>query len=103
MLRKIGNSAYMIEKELFLCLIFKMAILKDLDFFRSPESENFSYSGLSVRGSVGVCWLVLGFESNCPLVGPGTIGGVLSVGVFLRDPSPYLGEFRRKPLKTPNG
>ena len=26
-------------------------------------------------------------ESNCPLVGPGTIGGMPSVGVFLRDPS----------------
>ena len=26
-----------------------------------------------------------------------------SVGVFLRDPSPYLREFRRKPRKTPNG
>ena len=24
-------------------------------------------------------------------------------GVFLRDPSPYLREFRRKPRKTPNG
>ena len=33
------------------------------------------------------------FESNCPLLGPGTIGGVPSVGggVFLRDPSLYLG------------
>ena len=30
------------------------------------------------------------FEANCPLVGPGPIGGVLSVGVFLRDPSPYF-------------
>ena len=30
------------------------------------------------------------FQTNCPLVGPGPIGGVPSVGVFLRDPSPYL-------------
>ena len=30
-------------------------------------------------------------------MGPGPIGGVPSVGVFLRDPSPYLREFRRKP------
>ena len=43
------------------------------------------------------------FESNCPLVGPGTIGGIPSVRVFLRDPSPYLREFWRKPRKTPNG
>ena len=26
------------------------------------------------------------FESNCPLVEPGTTGGMPSVGVFLRDP-----------------
>ena len=37
------------------------------------------------------------YKSNCPLVGPGTIGGMPSVGVFLKDPSPYLREFRRKP------
>ena len=36
-------------------------------------------------------------------LGPGAIGGVPSVGVFLRDPSPYLREFPRKTRKTPNG
>ena len=30
-------------------------------------------------------------------------GRILSVRVFLRDPSPYLREFRRKPRKIPNG
>ena len=40
-------------------------------------------------------------ESNCP--GTGTIGGMPSVGVFLKDPSPYLRKFRRKPWKIPNG
>ena len=30
------------------------------------------------------------------------MGGVPSVGVFLMDPRPYLGEFWRKPQKTPN-
>ena len=39
------------------------------------------------------CWCR--FESNCPLVGPGTIDGVPSLGVFLRHPSP-LREFPRK-------
>ena len=38
---------------------------------------------------------------NYPHVGPGSVGGVSSLGVFLRDPSPYLREFRRKPRKTP--
>ena len=48
---------------------------------------------------INYSWLV-GFriESNCPLVGPGIIGGMPSVVVFLRDPSPYLRKFRRKPL-----
>ena len=48
-------------------------------------------------------WLVVGFKAKCPLVGPGPIGGMPSVGVFLRDPSKFLREFRRKPRKTPNG
>ena len=41
--------------------------------------------------------VVVGCKANCPLVGPGLIGCVPSVGVFLMDPSPYLHEFRRKP------
>ena len=43
------------------------------------------------------------YESNCPPVEPGTLCGVPSVDVFLRNPSPYLREFRRKPRKIPNG
>ena len=38
---------------------------------------------------------VVGFKTNCPqLTTPPT--GVPSMGVFLRDPNPYLREFRRK-------
>ena len=37
-----------------------------------------------------------------PGVEPGLIGVVSLVGIFLRNPSPYLREFRRKPQKTPN-
>ena len=50
-------------------------------------------------------WLVVDCwdKANCPHVGPGPMGDMLSVGAFLRDPSPYLREFRRKPRKTPNG
>ena len=33
-------------------------------------------------------------------MGPGTIGGMPTVGVFLRDPDPYLREFRRKTTKN---
>ena len=42
-------------------------------------------------------------KADCPLVGPGPKGDVPSVGVFLRDSSPYLREFQRKPRKTLNG
>ena len=49
-----------------------------------------------------VGWLVADFNADC-LTGPKPISGVPSVGVFLRDPSPYLREFWRKPRKTPNG
>ena len=35
--------------------------------------------------------------------GPRPMSGTPSVGVFLRDPSPYLREFWRNPRKTPNG
>ena len=47
--------------------------------------------------------VVVGFKVNCPLMGPGPIVGMSSVVVFLRDSSPYLREFQRKPRKTPNG
>ena len=56
--------------------------------------------------SAGVGWigLVEGFKVNCPYLGPGPTEGVPSVGgVFLRDPSSYVSEFRRKPRKTQNG
>ena len=43
------------------------------------------------------------FKYICPLVGPGTIGCMPSVGVFLRDPNTYVSEFQRIALKTPNG
>ena len=48
--------------------------------------------------------VVLGFriKANCPLVGAGFVKKAPSMGVFLRDPSPYLREFGRKPRKTPN-
>ena len=42
-------------------------------------------------------------KANCLLMGPGPIGGVPSMRVFLRNPSPYLRKFRRKPRKTQNG
>ena len=47
--------------------------------------------------------VVVGFKANCPLEGPGSVGGIPSVRVFLRDPRKYLCEFRRKPPKTLKG
>ena len=42
-------------------------------------------------------------ESNSPHVGPVPMDEMPSVDVFLRDHSPYLREFWRKPRKTLNG
>ena len=39
------------------------------------------------------------FESNCPLVGPGTIDRMPSAGVYQRDPFPYLPRFGENPGK----
>ena len=47
--------------------------------------------------------LGVGDKTDCLKKGPRLIGGMPSVGVFLRDLSPYLREFRRKPWKTLNG
>ena len=49
---------------------------------------------------IGKCFTRL--KANCPLVGPWTEGGVPSVGVFLKDPRPYLRKFRRKSQKILN-
>ena len=39
----------------------------------------------------------VGVKADCLKKGPRPIGGMPSVGVFLKDPSPYFREFRRKP------
>ena len=47
--------------------------------------------------------LVFEFETNCLHEEPGTLGGMPSLEVVLRDPNLYLPEYRRKPRKTLNG
>ena len=47
--------------------------------------------------------LVVGLRPIVSFWAPGHTEGVPFVGVFLRDPGPYLREFRRKPRKNPNG
>ena len=53
---------------------------------------------------VGLRPVVLGpgLKANF-LAGPGPVERVPSMGVFLKDLSPYLRKFRRKPRKTPKG
>ena len=46
---------------------------------------------------MGVLWLVGWLLDLRPM------SGVPSVGIFLKDPSPYLYEFRKKSRKTPKG
>ena len=60
-------------------------------FFHHQISRAFKLAKFCIRCSCG-CRL----KSNCPLVRLGTIDDMPSVGVFLRDPNPYLREFRRK-------
>ena len=45
----------------------------------------------------------IGDMDYCLKKGPRPIGGMPSDGIFLRDPSPYLPMFWRKPRKTPKG
>ena len=40
--------------------------------------------------------MCVGDKADCLKKGPRPIGGMSSVGVFQRNPSPYLREFRRK-------
>ena len=63
------------------------------------ELEN----GESSFAGVGWIGLLEAFKVHCLHIGPGPMERVPSVGdVFLRDPSPYLSEFRRKLQKTLN-
>ena len=55
---------------------------------------------IAFKSWIGLNW---GIKANYPHVMPGPIGRVPSVRVFLRDPNPYLCEFRWKPKKTLNG
>ena len=47
-------------------------------------------------------WLVAGFKSSCHARDLELLVECPPWGVFLRDPNPYLREFRRKLRKTPN-
>ena len=52
-----------------------------------------------ILNNLQISWLVGRYSHE----GLRPMGGVPSVGVFLRDPSPYLREFWRKPRKTRKG
>ena len=58
--------------------------------------KSFKIDFIFITGGVGL-------KADCLNIRPRPVGGLPSVGVFLRDPSPYLREFRRKPRKSPNG
>ena len=50
-----------------------------------------------------VDWLVVGVKADYLTRDLGLWEGCPPWGVFLRDPSMYLREIRRKPRETPNG
>ena len=84
-------------------LVLKNNLLLHKFISKLTETNNFkSYPEIEIfyfQCQLSCCWAE-GFKVNCPLMGPGRIGGVSSVGVFLRDPSQYLSEFRRKPREN---
>ena len=76
-------------------------LMKSLWKANESDAHKVSCTSLEVglRKRVGLGCRI---KANCPLVRPGPVRIVPSVGVFLRDPSLYLREFLRKPRKTPN-
>ena len=58
------------------------------------KERGFLISAIEKYGKITNIFMSLGCEikANCLLVGPGPAGRVPSVGVFLRDPSPYSRE-----------
>ena len=47
-------------------------------------------------------WVGLVSQSNSPLPRPGHVIGLPNMGIFLRDPRPYLRKFQKKLRKTSN-
>ena len=91
----------------FLTLILKKKYLKSLmvePYVCDNLNQIYRFFFFVFKGKKIKKWVMLGsrFTPNFPSVGPRPAGAVPSVGVFLIDPSPYLGEFRRKPQKTAN-
>ena len=75
-----------LKKKFFFRKLFQDIALKNLEFFIVIDNEpanNFSkYRDIRCLISRMVGWLVVYFVSNCPLMGPGIIDGVPSMGSF---------------------
>ena len=80
----------------------KIVKLKISRLQRKLKKASMCYS-FSKRKLYKIKVVVVEFEADCLAGGSRSMGGMCSVGVFVRDPSPYLRKFRRKPQKTPNG
>ena len=83
--------------------MFMVSICMSLKF--SIHLQKFRYTGFRKFQFQNSLFMLVGcrIKANCPFVGPKPVRGMPSMGVFIRDPSPYLPEFRRKPQKTSNG
>ena len=87
-----------VKKGRFINIII-IIILQIMYFFKEKKIIN-NRSTLFMYSNFANVWLVIGIK---PIVRKCDLGlgeGLPSVGVFLRDPSPYLSEFRRNPRKT---
>ena len=90
---------------------FKKSFAKNKNFCSFCYISSDFISGMEIhfaelfvnKRNIWVGWLVVGIEGRLSHGGLRPMNGMPSVGFFLREPSPYLREFRRKPRKTPNG
>ena len=67
-------------------LLWTMAVrFSDINFRWTSKLYNAYFDSV---GNLTRHLISKSFKDNCPLVGPGPIGGMPSLGVFLRNPSP---------------
>ena len=71
-----------------------------MPFFFQMNLDSTYSTVLAIFVCRGKGW-VADFKANYPLVEPGSTGAMPFVGIFIRDPSSYLCEFRSKPRKIP--
>ena len=75
-------------------IIFRLHRMQFFNMLKNMQSTKYGLNSIHnlSTGPHKIIRLVINYrvKANCPLVGPGPVGGVPSMGVFLRNPSPNL-------------